>query len=94
MGNNRASLLSELNNTKSALRAAKKRGERAQHRLRDLKKILDPLIPKIEAWLLLPVSETSHARVLLTSECRVLLSALKGTDEKVEEGSDHEENDA
>ena len=87
-------MLSELNNTKSALRAAKKRGERAQHRLRDLKKILDPLIPKIEAWLLLPVSETSHARVLLTSECRVLLSALKGTDEKVEEGSDHEENDA
>jgi hypothetical protein len=74
----RSQILSELEQTKRALQASEKRGRRSVQRIREIDKLLEPAIPKMETWSHLPVSDEADARGVLTvGMCRALLRLLK-----------------
>lgn len=84
MGANRNALLSEIKQAKDALRASEKRGRKAVTRMRELEKVLGPLLPKIENWIALPLSDDAPCRVITTGEARALLTLLRGGEAKDE----------
>ena len=89
MGANRNALLSEIKQAKDALRASEKRGRKAVTRMRELEKVFGPLLPKIENWISLPLSDDAPCRVITTGEARLILQLLRG--ETKEEASSEDE---
>jgi hypothetical protein len=89
----RNEILSELENTRQALRASEKRGRRAVRRSRDLEKVLEPIKQRMEMWANMPLpDEQNAAKVMTIGDCRKLLALLNGeapdepdTDETVDE---------
>ena len=77
MSGNRNELLSELKQAKDALRASEKRGRKAVTRMREVEKVFGPLLPKLENWTSLPVSDDAPCRAITTGEARALVTLLK-----------------
>jgi hypothetical protein len=94
MASNRNALLSDLKQTKDALRASEKRGRKAVRQMRAVEKVFTGLIPKLENWTSLPLSDEAPCRAITTGEARQILTLLKGGLDTPDTNEADEEKDA
>ena len=86
-------IISDLHNTKRALLASERKQRRATKQFRNLEKILEPIVAKMELWASMPLADEANAfKVLTVGQCRELLRVLKPDPTVVDESDEVEED--